>query len=285
MLSALVLAVSLAWLYAEPLAHLVREWIASADASYGLVMAGVAIAIAWRRRRALTAASESRPDLVSAALLICGLLAWLLGRLAADVFVTRASFVLVIGGAIGFVAGLAALRAFAAPLLFLLLALPLPALIVNAITLPLQLVASRLAEATLAAASVPVFREGNLLTLPSGTLEVAQACSGLRSAISLTAIAVVLAWSIGARAGATPTLRRVLLIASAVPIAVVVNGFRIAATGLAVEQWGSAAAREPWHELLGWLTFILSVGIMLLIRRAVAGRSSVAARRRDLVAA
>jgi exosortase len=277
-----VLVVSLAWLYGAPLVHLAGEWLASADASYGLVMAGVAAALAWKRRRVLTSSVDA-PDRLGLALLLSGLTACLLGRLAADVFVTRASFVLVIAGVLGFVAGRSTLRAFAAPLLFLLLALPLPTLVVNAITLPLQLVASRLAEAGLAAASVPVFREGNLLTLPGGTLEVAQACSGLRSAISLTAIAVVLAWSIsgGRRRG----VRRLLLVACAVPVAVIVNGFRIAVTGLAVEAWGPAAARDPWHELIGWATFIVSVAVMLLVRRALTTSARSGARARDLVAA
>jgi exosortase len=282
---AVALGVSLIWLYGSVLGHLGREWVGSADASYGLVMVGVALAVAWNRRAMLTRTARADSGALPLALVVFGLLACVLGQLAADVFVTRTSFIVVLAGMIGFVAGRTALRALAAPLLFLLIAIPLPALIVNAVTLPLQFVASRFAEAALAAASVPVFRDGNLLLLPSGTLEVAQACSGLRSAISLTAIAIVLAWSLTPNDGLRGAARRIALAASAIPVAVVMNGLRIAATGVAVESWGPAAARDPWHELMGWLTFVASVGVLLAIRRVVARGGKIGNGRRDLVAA
>jgi exosortase len=191
-----------------------------------------------------------------------GLVVYLGGQLAADVFTTRASLVVVAAGATLFCCGARALRALAAPFLFFLIAIPLPALVVNSVTLPLQLVASRIAEVTLATLAVPVFREGNLLVLPSSTLEVAEACSGLRSLISLGAIAVMLAWML--RRGLVP---RLVLVASTVPVAVVMNGLRIAATGVAVEAWGPELGKGAWHELTGWITFVVSLGILLAIQR------------------
>src|SRR5919204_6233400 len=152
----------------------------------------------------------------------------------------------------------------AAPLVFLLIAIPLPELVVNTITLPLQLVASRIAETTLMAASVPVFRDGNVLMLPSTSLEVAQACSGLRSLISLGAVAAVLAWL------TEPTwLRRAALVASSVPIAIAMNGLRVAATGIACETWGRRAASGFWHEATGWITFVASLAIIAGIQRTM----------------
>jgi exosortase len=281
---AVALGVSLLWLYGSVLSHLVREWVGSADASYGLVMVGVAAAITWTRRSRLTRSEPTSSAGLPLSLLVCGLLACLLGQLAADVFVTRVSFVFVLAGIIGFAAGRAALRAMTAPLAFLLIAVPLPALIVNAVTLPLQFLASRIAAATLAGLSIPVFRDGNLLTLPSGTLEVAQACSGLRSAISLTAIGIVLAWSL-TRYGRRGAARGVAVAASAVPVAVVMNGLRIAATGVAVESWGPSAARDPWHELMGWVTFVGSVAVLLAMRHVAARHAKAGDRPRDLVAA
>jgi exosortase len=152
----------------------------------------------------------------------------------------------------------------AAPLVFLLLAIPLPELVVNAITLPLQLIASALAETTLSAAGVPVFRDGNVLQLPAVTLQVAEACSGLRSAVSLTCVAVLLAW-----AARGPVLRRAMVIPLAAPIAVVMNGLRIAATGVATEVWGPVAVHGFWHELAGWMTFVVSIGALLVAHRAL----------------
>jgi exosortase D (VPLPA-CTERM-specific) len=199
-----------------------------------------------------------------AAALAFGLLVYLVGQLGADVFVTRVSFVLVLTGLLWFLTGARALRAMAAPLVFLLIAIPLPALVVNAVTLPLQLLASRLGEATLSAAGVAVFRDGNLIELPSTTLEVAEACSGLRSIVSLAGIGGLLAWT------ERGWLRRALLVAATLPIAIVMNGLRIAATGLACESWGPRAASGPWHSFSGWVTFLVSVLALLGLQRVAA---------------
>jgi exosortase len=261
----IALVVSLSWLYGTATLNLVREWGANADSSYGFVLAAVALALLWRRRSVFTAGSE-RAEPLGLLVLVAGLLFYLAGQLSADVFATRVSLVMVAAGATVYCVGRGAIRPLAAPFLFLLIAIPLPALIVNSVTLPLQLVASRVAELTLTAVSVPVFREGNLLTLPSSTLEVAEACSGLRSLVSLGAIAVLLAWML--KRGA---LARALLVAATVPIAVLMNGLRIAATGVAVEHWGPALGKGGWHELAGWITFVASLAVLIGIQAALKG--------------
>jgi len=273
----LLLAIAGAWLYGATLAALAAEWLSSADASYGLVVMAVAILVAWQRRAAFARARASAEShSLGLGVVIAGLVLYLAGVLGADIFITRLSFVCVVVGAIWFLAGGAATRVMAAPLLFLLIAIPLPALIVNAVTLPLQLVASRLAEGLLAAVNVPVFRDGNLLVLPSATLEVEQACSGLRSLISLGAIAVVLAWATERSAA-----RRIPIVAAAVPIAIAANGLRIAATGLAVDAWGPRAASGGWHTLTGWLTFVLAVAALIGFQRAL---DAIITRRREPIA-
>jgi exosortase len=159
-------------------------------------------------------------------------------------------------------------RVVAAPLVFLLLAVPLPTLLVNTITLPMQLVASRVAESALTLAAVPVFRDGNVLMLPSTTLEVAEACSGLRSLVSLGAVAAVLAW-----AGERCAWRRAVLLLLAVPVAIAMNGLRIAATAIACETWGPQVASGGWHTFTGWITFVVSI---LVLRAAQAFRPAIA---------
>jgi exosortase len=256
-----------AWLYGATLAALGAEWLSSADSSYGIIVIAVAGAVAWQRRRAFAcacAASTGSRSGSAVVLLTAGLVLYLAGTLGADVFITRLSFVVVLTGALAFLAGAGATRTMAPPLLFLLMAMPLPALIVNAVTLPLQLVASRLAEGLLAVAAVPVFRDGNLLVLPTATLEVEQACSGLRSLVSLSALAIVLAWATERRPG-----RRLAIVASALPIAIVANGLRIAATGLAIELWGPQAASPGWHTLTGWLTFVAAVAALIGVQRVL----------------
>jgi exosortase len=271
-------AAGVGWLYAPTAKGLALEWASSPDASYGAILAAVAAATIWSRRNRLRAAaanaSHTMPGLF---VVVAGLFTYLIGFLGADVFVTRVSLVIVIAGLVWFLAGAGAARQLAAPFAFLLIAVPLPALIVNAITLPLQLVASRLAEGLLGFAQVPVFRDGNVLELQSASLEVAEACSGLRSAISLTAIACLVAW-----ATERSTIRRAIVIACALPIAILLNGIRIAATGLACEAWGPAAASGRWHTLTGWITFVVAVAVLAQVQRALPHLSF---RRRTMAAA
>jgi exosortase len=261
------LAALILWIAWDVLRGLVMQWLTSPDASYGLILAGVAGVLVWRRRASLQ--PEIDYPLASAAALLtvaasCAL--FLAGTVAADLFVTRASLVALAGGLVWFLAGYRVARRLAAPLAFLVLAIPLPELIVNAITLPLQLVASALAEFVLSGAGVPVFRDGNVLELPAVTLQVAEACSGLRSALSLTCVAVLLAWS-----ARTTLSRRIAIVLVAIPIAVVANGLRIAATGMATEVWGPAAARGAWHEATGWVTFVVSLVALLAFYRLSEG--------------
>ena len=250
------------WLYASTLIGLGAEWLSSADASYGVVVAVVGLAVIWKRRCDFAAASDPfATPLPGLAVLTTGVLLYLAGQLGADVFLTRVSFVVVLTGTAFFLAGPRAVRVIAAPLFFLLIAIPLPALIANAITLPLQFTASRVAESTLVAVGVPVFRNGNVLELPSTALEVAEACSGLRSIVSLAAIGVLLAWT------DTSLARRLAIIASTLPVAIAMNGLRIAATGIACETWGPRAASGSLHTASGWITFVGSVALLLQIQR------------------
>lgn len=254
-------ALPLAVLYARPVGRLVAEWLSSPDASYGLVLLAAALWIAWERRDAVVIDRLSSP-VIGFVLLAFGLALYVAGSIAADVFLLRESMVVVLAGTLAFFAGGASLALVGAPLVFLAAAIPPPALLVNTITLPMQLVASQFAERVLALGGVPVYRDGNLLILPGATLEVAEACSGLRSVVSLGAIALLLAWATTGTAW-----RRVALVAAAIPIAIVMNGFRIAATGAATLQWGPAAAAGAWHTATGWVTFVVSTAVLLFVER------------------
>ena len=247
------------WLYGSTLKGLGTEWVSSPDSSYGVVLAAVAIIVLVQRRRALaSAATRTSSPGIGAALLCGGLFLYVVGIFGADIFLTRVSAVVVVAGLVHVLAGPHTFRMALAPIAFLLLAIPLPALIVNAITLPMQLVASRIAETTLMMAGFPVYRDGNLLMLPSVTLEVADACSGLRSLVSLTAIGAVVAWADHRRLGI-----RAVVVAIAVPVAIVMNGLRIAATGAACEWWSPRAGAGGWHTFEGWLTFVASVAVLM----------------------
>jgi exosortase len=262
---ALAPLLAFAWLTAGAAMALVRQWLSSPDASYGLALAGVAAAIAWQRRRRFISSLDGRSAPVAGvAALLAGFALHLAGSLGADLFLTRVSVVVLLVGMSCFLAGPAATRVMAPAFTFLLLAIPPPTLVVNAVTLPLQLVASQIAEASLMGAGIPVYRDGNLLQLSSTTLEVAEACSGLRSVVSLGALAVLFAWATpGGLAG------RTALVASAVPVAVVTNGVRVALTGVASEVWGPHVVNSSWHSFTGWVTFVVSLAILMALRRMI----------------
>lgn len=257
----------LAWLYADVGRGVLAQWVASPDAAYGAILAFVALFLFWRDRTEIAprvGQSLSSGSAGGLLLVAAGLAAYLAGLFAADLFSTRASFVLVAAGLIYALGGEQSARAAATPLAFLFLAIPLPELIVTALTSSLQTVAARTAEIALAMGGVPVYRDGNVLELPATTLQVVEACSGLRSVVSLASVGILLAWA----TDGSP-IRRAILIAATVPIAVLINGLRIAGTGAAAELWGPALTKDPWHSFAGWLTFVLSLLALWGVRRAL----------------
>jgi exosortase len=151
------------------------------------------------------------------------------------------------------------LREVRFPVLVLLLAIPIPAVLFNQITFPLQLFASRVASATLPLFGVPVLRDGNVIQLPAMQLEVAEACSGIRSLMSLFAVAVFYGYFLE-----RATWRRVVLALASIPIAVIANAARIVGTGLCVQYWNPDKAVGFFHEFSGWLMFLISLSCLYL---------------------
>jgi exosortase len=262
-----LLGIGFALIYRATLTALAVEWMSSPEASYGLILATTAVVVAVRRWPDFLAQSTAEgrgfSGLGVAAL---GAALFAVGQLGADLFLTRISFVVLLAGTAWSLAGRRAAGALAAPLAFLLIAIPLPALVVNEVTLPLQLAASRVAELAISSMTIPVYRDGNLLVLPSATLQVAEACSGLRSAVSLGAVGVLLAWA------SEPTLaRRALVVAITLPIAVFMNGLRVAATGVYTEAVGRAPGADL-HAFMGWVTFLVAVVLLMALQRIALSR-------------
>jgi exosortase len=170
----------------------------------------------------------------------------------------RSSMVVVITALVWYLLGRPYVHALALPLAFLFFMIPLPAILFNTITLPLQLLATQVSTFALQLVQLPVYREGNIIYLPHTTLEVAEACSGLRSLVSLLALAVVLAYITQRRLSS-----RWILTLSAIPIALVANAFRIWATGVLAHRYGAQAAEGFYHTFAGWLVFVVALGLLL----------------------
>lgn len=259
----LALCAAIGLLYAGVLSSLVRQWATDDNYSHGFFVLPLALYFAWERRAALAAApfEWSRLGLL---LIVGSLVVWLAGLLGSELFLTRVSMIGVIAGTIWFVWGNRHVRILAFPICFLLLMIPLPAIVFNQLAFPLQLIASQVGESTIVAAGIPVLREGNVLHLPARTLEVAEACSGIRSLVSLVMLAVVLGYFTGMGPGG-----RVALALAAIPIAILANATRVAGTGLAAQWIGPEAAEGFFHSFSGWLMFVVAFVGLLLVQQVL----------------
>ena len=254
-------------LYWNVATGLVRQWTADDNYSHGFVIVPLAAYFAWNRRERLRAA-PLQPSAWGLAGICVSVSIFLLGTAAAELFLARISLIPLIASCIWFVCGPAHVRVLRFPLLFLLLMIPLPAILFNQLAFPLQLFASQVGEVTLRAAGVPVLREGNVLELETLRLEVAEACSGIRSLVSLLTVVIVLT-----QVGESTSRRWWLLVGATVPVAIAANAARVAGTGIAAHAWGREAAEGFLHTASGTLVFVVAVTILLALHRL--GRPAV----------
>jgi exosortase len=262
--AALLLCAGVVWLYGSALSSLVQQWASDDDYSHGFFVLPLAAFFVWERRDALRRA-PFRPSIWGLVLLAASLTMFLAGIFGAELFLTRISLIGVLTGAILFVWGRDQFRILLFPLAFLLLMIPLPAIIFNQLAFPLQLLASRVGESAIAGAGIPVLREGNVLHLANINLEVAEACSGIRSLVSLLMLAIVLGYFTEPRIGG-----RVALALAAIPIAIVANAARVAGTGVLSHWMGREAAEGFFHSFSGWLMFIVAFAGLLAVQRLIA---------------
>jgi exosortase len=256
-----LLAASFGAVYGQVLVRLAYDWWHDDNYSHGFLIPPLALYLAWDRRDRLTAAIV-KPALSGLAVVLAGLAVLVAGRLGAELFLTRVSVIGTLAGSIVFLWGWRRLRVLIFPLAVLLLMIPIPAIVFNQITFPLQLWASRFGEATLTAAGIPVLREGNIIVLANTTLEVAEACSGIRSLVSLLTLGIMLGYFFERR-----QVARVLLAICTVPVAVIANASRVAATGIAAHYYGPAAAEGVLHTFSGWLVFIVAFCLLFALQR------------------
>jgi exosortase len=258
-----LLGALLLWLYYPTLSRLVAQWWNDPNFSHGFFVPLFAAFVVWQERREISSV-EPNPSWWGLFFLGLGLCMLVVGQMGAEIFLSRLSFLMVLAGLIIFFLGWSFFRAVLFPWAFLLLMIPLPQIVFSQITFPLQLLASKVASGILPVLGVPVLREGNVIILPAMALEVADACSGIRSLMSLATLAVIYGY-LAERSIAL----RVLLAFSALPIAVAANSLRVVGTGLLVQYWDPEKAQGFFHEFQGWLMFVASLGMLYLFHRAV----------------
>ncbi len=272
----LLLLPIIAWLYSSILWHLVLEWVgphSDPNFEHGIFVPLFALFVLWQDRKELAgippAPSWAGPPLVALSMLML-----VLGVLGAELFFSRTSLLVLLAGLILTFRGWRFFRAVLFPLAVLILMIPIPKLIINEITFPLQLLASRLSTGLLELVGVPVLRHGNIIQLAAMPLNITEACSGIRSLLSLVTLAVIYGYLLDTR-----TWVRVALVGFAVPIAVAANVFRIFGTGLLVQFGYPDLAEGFYHALGGILIFAVALIMLFVVHNVITriwGSSSAA---------
>jgi len=255
----IILGLVVTAIYYRVVGKLVSDWYTNPDFSHGFLVAPFAIYVLWDKRKVLRE-TPVRQTWSGVWLIVAAIFVLFMGVYGAELFLSRLSLVMLLAGIVWTLCGRAMLREMRFALLVLLLAIPIPAVLFNQITFPLQLLASRMASALLPLFGVPVLRDGNIIQLPSMQLEVAEACSGIRSLMSLFAVAIFYGYFLERN-----TWRRVILALASIPIAVFANAARIVGTGLCVQYWNPDKAVGFFHEFSGWLMFIISLSCLYLV--------------------
>jgi exosortase len=252
-----------AFLYRSVMAKLVYDWGHDDNYSHGFLIVPLALYLAWERRDRLMAAVR-RPSTLGLVVVVGSLLTLVAGILGAELFLSRVSMVGLVAGAVLFVLGWEHFKILFFPIAFLLLMVPIPAIIFNQVAFPLQLLASRFGESTLNLLDIPVLREGNVIVLANTTLEVADACSGIRSLVSLLTLGIVYSYFTDHRGWV-----RTVVSLSTIPTAIISNGIRVAGIGVAAHYYGAEVATGFVHTFSGWVLFVVAFAILFAVMHGV----------------
>jgi exosortase len=260
--------------YGTVLVKLSHDWWSDENYSHGLLVPFVIGYILWSRRSKL-AAEHARPSVLLGGLAVAiALFALWTGVAGAELYTQRMSLVLLIAGTVVYFGGLGVLRSVLVPLVLLLLAIPIPAIVFNKIAFPLQLFASRVAVWSMTVLGIPVLRMGNVIELKplnsfaTKKLEVVEACSGIRSMMTLLTLAVVFAYFTFPRSD-NPSgpqgklrsyglIRSAIIVLSAVPIAILTNAARVSGTGILSHYYGIGVAEGFFHTFSGWAIYVVA---------------------------
>lgn len=255
------LAILLAFLYVHILRGLVVQWWNDPNYSHGFLVPFFSAFLIWKDRKKL-ASIKAQPSGWGLVIVLLGLAILVFGVLGAELFTSRTSLLFILAGLVIYFQGWKYFRVLVFAWLFLFLMVPPPDLIMNMVTIPLQFLASDLATWFLRFFGVPVLESGNVLQLSNMSLEVVEACSGIRSLISLVTLAIIYGFLLE-----ESYLIRTILAVAAIPIAVLANGLRIMGTGITGLYWDPDKAQGFFHEFSGWVIFVLSLICLFVLHK------------------
>lgn len=248
--------------YGPVLKRLANDWIIDEDMGHGFFVPAVVLYLVWLKRDELMSA-EYKSYLPGLIVVLMGALQLLAATLGVELFLARTAFIVSLAGVVMTLGGFRLVRDLAFPLFLLVFMIPLPAIIYNQVTFPLQLLASQIAEQVLMLVGIPVLRDGNILELPSQRLSVVEACSGIRSLLSLSFLSLVYGFFFDSK----PWMRWVLLVLT-VPIAISANAFRVTITGI-LSEVDPELASGIFHSLEGWVIFMIALVLLVVAHRLV----------------
>jgi exosortase len=263
MWGSVLISLLIAAVYSGVLIKLVTDWWQIPDFSHGFLVPLFSGYLVWVKRKSLLRIKPA-PTSYGVVIAALGLVTLLLGVYGAELFLSRVSLVILLAGVVLALRGWQFFKEIRFALLVLLLAIPIPSIVFNEMTLPLQILASKLASTLLPLFGVPVLREGNVIQLPAMKLEVAEACSGIRSLMSLFTLAVFYGYFLE-----KSYFRRAVLMAASIPIAIAANAVRIFGTGVCVQYWDPDKAEGFFHEFSGWVMFVVSLACLFIVDRAI----------------
>ncbi len=261
MFSFVCFIIAFLYLYGNAVYGMVMDWYNDPNYSHGFLIPFISGYFLWQKKSELSSC-EMRPANIGILILLSGLGIYLVGSLSGELFTMRFSMLVVLAGAVLFTCGTAFFMAIIFPFFYLIYMIPLPYILYDSVAFPLKLFVSKFSVEFLTQIGVLVLREGNIIHLATTTLEVADACSGIRSILSLLALSTALAYL--TQAG---WIKRIVLVVLAVPIAVFVNSIRVIGTGILADKYGAAVAKGFFHEFAGLVIF--GVAIVMLVLSAI----------------
>lgn len=255
-------------LYFPFLQTLLTDWERNDDYSHGYFVPVIIGYMIFSLRKDLRQI-PLRPNIGGLILILCGLMMLLAAKIGAEFFLQRFSLILVLLGVVNFLCGSGYLNKLAVPILYLIFMIPMPAIIWNTISFPMQLFGSFLTEKVIYLIGIPVYREGNVLHLAETTLEVVAACSGLRSLVIMFALSSLLVWMSELTPG-----RKWILFFTAAPVAIIANIIRLTVTAILASEYGSEIAHGFLHDFSGLVTFVVGLLILLLVNKTISKAST-----------
>ncbi|SDB57968.1 exosortase [Desulfonatronum thiosulfatophilum] len=255
----LLLIPILAVMYFDIVSHMIFQWANDENYSHGFLVPLISGFFVYQRWDKLRTAPVD-PSNLGLIVVFIGLSQLILGWLGTELFNMRLSLVVILCGMTLYLFGLRIFKIMALPLLFLILMIPIPYIIYDAAAFPLKLFVTNISVTTLKMLGVIVWNEGNIIMFTNTVLEVADACSGLRSIMSLLALAVAFAFLTQKN-----NTKRAIIIASAIPIAVITNAMRVIVTGFLAQYWGPQVAQGFFHDFAGFAVFAVAMVLLLAL--------------------